>query len=87
MHKSDNLSFCVINFQSIGNKKTELHNLIVSSEPDIIFGNETHLDPAVLGAEILAYNIPSQHKYRLFRKDWKELVEKGGGAVIVMSKP
>ena len=24
--KGDNLSFCVINFQSIGNKKTELHN-------------------------------------------------------------
>ena len=85
MHKSDNLSFCVINFQSIWNKKTDLHNLIVSSEPDIILGNETQR--AVLDAEILPYNIPPQHKYRLFRKDRKELVEKGGGGVIVMTKP
>ena len=68
-------------------KKTDLHNLIVSSEPDIILGNETHLEPAVLDAEILPYNIPPQHKYRLFRKDRKELVEKGGGGVIVMTKP
>ena len=85
--KGDNLSFCVINFQSIGNKKTELHNLIVSSEPDVILGNETHLDPATLDAEILPYNIPPQHKYRLFRKDRKELFDKGGGGVIVMIKP
>ena len=68
-------------------QKTDLHNLIASSEPDIILGNETHLDPAVLDAEILPYNIPPQHKYRLFRKDRKELVEKGGGGVIVMTKP
>ena len=77
VRKSDILSFCVKKFQSIGNKKTDLHNLIVSSEPDIILGNETHLDPAVLDAEI--YNIPPQPKYRLFRKDRKELVKKGEG--------
>ena len=53
-------------------------------------GNETHLDLTTLDAEILPYNIPRpppQHKYRLFRKDRKELFDKGGGGVIVMIKP
>ena len=54
--RENTLLFCVINFQSIRNEKTELHNFIVSNEPDIIPGNETHLDPAVLDAEILPYN-------------------------------
>jgi hypothetical protein len=56
VRRGDTLSFCVINFQSIRNKKTELHNLIISNEPDIILGNETHLDPVILDAEILPYN-------------------------------
>ena len=47
-----------ITYHCIGNKKSELHNLIASSEPDAILGNETHLDPTTIDVEILPYNIP-----------------------------
>ena len=85
--KTTNFKCLVMNFQSIRNKKTDLYNLISSMDPDVIIGNETHLDPSFLNAVILPYDIPTEHKYQTFRKDRKVLVDKAGGGVIVMVKP
>lgn len=84
---ANNLTCLVINFQSMRNKKTELYNIISCTEPDIIIGNETHLDPNVVDSEILPYGIPSEHKYKIYRKDRKALIDKGEGGVAILVKP
>jgi len=71
----------------VKNKQTELHNIISSCTPDIIIGTETHTDPTFNNAEILPANVPAEHIYQTFRKDRKELIEKGGGGVLIMVRP
>ena len=83
----DQFSCVVINFQSVKNKQTELYNIISCTQPDIIIGDETHLDPDYLDSEILPHGIPEEHCYKIFRKDRKSMVNKGGGGVMVMVKP
>jgi len=56
-------------------------------EPGVIIGDETHLDATYLDAEILPYDIPNEHKYKIYRKDRKTLIDKGGGGVVIMIKP
>ena len=84
---NDSFNCLVINFQSIRNKRTDLYNIISSMEPEVIIGDETHLDATYLDAEILPYDIPNEHKYKIYRKDRKTLVDKGGGGVVIMVKP
>jgi len=85
--KKENLDILVINFQSVKNKRTELHNIISSCAPDIIIGTETHTNSTFNNAEILPANVPAEHIYQTFRKDRKELIEKGGGGVLIMVRP
>ncbi|KAK6191217.1 hypothetical protein SNE40_002954 [Patella caerulea] len=83
----DKLTILIINFQSVRNKRTELHNIISSCAPDIIIGSETHIDNDYHNAEFLPPNIPAEHKYQIFRKDRKELINKSGGGVTIMVRP
>ena len=39
------LRILVMNYQSIKNKKAELHTIIESTKPDIILGNESQVTP------------------------------------------
>lgn len=41
---NDSFNCLVINFQSIRNKRNDLYNIISSIEPEVIIGDETHLD-------------------------------------------
>ncbi|KAK6186985.1 hypothetical protein SNE40_006239 [Patella caerulea] len=87
-HKvKDKLTILIINFQSVRNKRTELHNIISSCAPDIIIGSETHTDNDFHNAQFLPPNIPAEHKYQIFRKDRKELINKSGGGVTIMVRP
>lgn len=58
------LKVLTINFQSIKNKKPELESLIDSTNPDIIMGTETWLDPSIASSEYF----PAQN-YNVYRKD------------------
>lgn len=83
----DQFSCVVINFQSVRNKQTELYNILSSMSPDVVIGNETHLQQDYRNSEILPHDIPSELQYKIFRKDRGMLTDKGGGGVMVMVKP
>lgn len=71
-----------VNFQSIKNKKPELDILINSTQPDVIIGTETWLDP-----KTSAYEYISKDLYTIYRKD-RAPNKKGlcyGGVLIAIS--
>ena len=47
------LRILIMSCQSIKNKKAELHTIIDSAKPDIIFGNKSWLTPDIRNSEIL----------------------------------
>ena len=73
-----NLRVLNINFQSIKNKKEELCNIIDSSDPSVIIGTETWLNPNIHSHEIP----PPPPNYEVLRKDRKD----GYGGVLLAVK-
>ena len=73
----DTLRILNINIQSIRNKKALLHNLVETTETDIIIGTETWLNNSIHSSEI----IPTD-QYNIFRNDREG--SKGGGVLIVV---
>ena len=71
-----NIRVLIINFQSIKNKKEELCNIIESSDPSIIVGTETWLNPNIHSHEIFPPN------YEILRKDRSD----GYGGVLLAIK-
>ena len=65
-----------MNFQSIKNKKEEVNNLLHHSDPSVIIGTETWLNPSICSAEIFPPN------YEVFRKDRRD----GYGGVLLAVK-
>ena len=66
-----------INFQSIRNKKALLHNLVETTESDIIIGTETWCNNSIHSSEI----IPTD-QYNIFRND-REGSKGGGHGVLI----
>ena len=60
---TEGLRSIVVNFQSIKNKKAEFLLMLDRTNPDIIFGNETWLNPEIKNQEIFP------PEYTAFRKD------------------
>ena len=54
---------CIINFQSVNNKKADILHLIDTEKPDIIAGSETWLNSTVPSSEIFPAN------YNVYRSD------------------
>ena len=54
---------CIINFQSVNNKKADILHLIDTEKPDIIAGSETWLNSTVSSSEIFRAN------YNVYRSD------------------
>ena len=54
---------CIINFQSVNNKKADILHLIDTEKPDIIAGSETWLNSTVSSSEIFPAN------YNVYRSD------------------
>jgi hypothetical protein len=77
-HKADKIKINILNCRSIRSteKRSRLQTLIASTEPDILFGTESHLGPDYTNAETFDPN------YNVFRKDRKE----GGGGVFLLIK-
>ena len=73
----DTLRILNINFQSFKNKKALLHNLVESTETDIIIGTETWLNNSIHSSGI----IPTD-QYNIFRNDREG--SKGGGVLIAV---
>ena len=70
-----------MNCQSIKNKIAELQTFISSTEPDIVLGTESWLQPEVLSCEIFP------EEYAVYRKDRKTVKKtKGGGVFILVRK-
>ena len=67
-----------INFQSVRNKKPELHTLLDTERPDVVCGTESWLTPDISNSEIL----PPDLGYTMFRQDRKGNI--GGGVVILV---
>ena len=75
--KGNHLRILTINFQSLRRKGKELEALIEETEPDIILGNETWLDPDILSPEIL----PTSLGYCMLQRDRPG--DHHGGVVII----
>ena len=73
----DTLRILNINFQSIRNKKALLHNLVETTETNIIIGTETWLNNSIHSSEV----IPTD-QYNIFRNDREG--SKGGGVLIAV---
>ena len=72
------------NFQSIKNKTPEFWNLVDSTKPDIIIGNESQLTPDVHNNEIFSPQMTEMiGKYHIFRRDREHT--SGGGVFIAVS--
>ena len=65
-----------INFQSLRKKGKQLETLIESTDPDIILGTETWLDPNIKNSEI----IPDYYQYDVERRDRPN--DPHGGVII-----
>lgn len=74
------LRVLTINFRSCKNKVPQIENLITSSKPDIIIGNETWLNKNILSSEIF----PSDIFEDVFRRD--RTGKEGGGVLIAIRK-
>ena len=73
---SSSLRSLTINFQSLREKKAELLNILETTDPDIVFGNETWLTPNHHSSEFFP---PTYHVYRKDRSD-------GYGGVLLAVK-
>ena len=74
------LSFLIINFQSLWNKRVALANLASESRSDVIIGTETWLtsgDQGIKNSELLLDD------YDIFRRD---RATKGGGVMLAVKK-
>ncbi|CAC5391834.1 unnamed protein product [Mytilus coruscus] len=80
INRQTSLRVLNINFRSCKNKVAQIENLITSSKPDIIIGNETWLNKDVKSSEIF----PSSLFEDVFRRD-RECKE-GGGVLIAIKK-
>ena len=80
---SNQLRICIVNFCSFVsyNKHLKLYQLIETHKPDIIIGNETHLNKDINRREIFP---PSYVYSPPVRKD-RDSGEKGGGVVIAVN--
>ena len=67
-----------INFQSVRNKKPELHTLLDTERPDVVCGTESWLTSDISNSEIL----PPDLGYTMFRQD--RIGNIGGGVVILV---
>ena len=64
-----------VNFQSIKSKQGQVKNLVESTQPDIVLGTETWIDPTITDNQIFPPN------YHIYRHD-RNL--KGGGVLIAI---
>lgn len=71
----NNLRAVIINFQSLRKKKTDLQITIDNTDPDLIFGSETWLDPSIATSEIFPEG------YTVYRKDRNS---RGGGVLLAI---
>ena len=53
-----------MNYQSIKNKKVELHTIIDTAKPDIILENESWLTPDIKNLEFFPDSFDAVRKYR-----------------------
>lgn len=77
-HKEKPLKLLNINFQSIGNKTSQLHALLETEDPDIIVSTETWLNDSVFSSEFLP------DRYQIFRRD--RITDTTGGGVFLAFK-
>ena len=70
------LKVCIVNFQSVKNKKADIRNLIKEEDPDIIAGTETWLNTDIASAEFFPAN------YQVLRQD--RLTSSHGGALLAL---
>ncbi len=61
--KTESVRVLIVNCQSLGNKKSHLETVIKSSNPDIIIGTESWLEPKTKSSEFFPAN------FQVFRKD------------------
>ena len=73
--KQHNLRCIVVNCQGIKNKPAELQAAVEHTNPDVIFGSETHIDSSVNTAEVFPKG------YTVYRKD-RNL--QGGGVFLAV---
>ena len=71
------MKIIVINFRSIKNKREEVNNNIDQSDPSVIIGTETWLNPSTNSCEYFPPN------YEVIRKDRKEWY---GGVLLAVKK-
>ena len=76
--KFPKLKILNINFQSVRNKKAELHTLLDTECPDVVCGTESWLTPDISNSEI----IPPDLGYTMFRQDRTGNI--GGGVLILV---
>ena len=77
-HKKNKLRVLVVNFQGMRSKQEVIQEMLMSTDPDIVLGTETHLDEDVNIREILPDNYTQvQRRDRGSRK---------GGGVIIFSR-
>ena len=76
----NNLRVLTVNFRSSKNKVPQIENLLTSSKPDIIIGNETWLNKNVLSSEVF----PSTLFEGVFRNDRDS--REGSGVLITIRK-
>lgn len=80
INRQNSLRVLNINFRSCKNKVPQIENLLTSSKPDVIIGNETWLNKNVLSSEVL----PSTLFEDVFRND--RIGKEGGGVLIAIKK-
>ncbi|CAG2235098.1 unnamed protein product [Mytilus edulis] len=69
------IKMLTVNFQSIKSKQGQVKNLVESTQPDIVLGTETWIDPTITDNQIFPPN------YHIYRND-RNL--KGGGVLIAI---
>jgi len=74
-HTNRPLRVLNINFQSARGKVAEIHNLLLSTKPDILIGTETWLDQEINTCEIFP------REYSVYRRDRPS---RGGGVLIAV---
>ena len=76
--KQTNLRVLMVNCQSICNKVQEFHHVLESTQPDIVLGTDSWLNPSIANSEIFPPD------YTAFRNDRKS--GKSGGGVFIAAK-
>jgi len=79
-HKRNSMRILVINFQSLRKKGKLLEAIIETTNPDIIIGSETWLDPSIKSSEI----IPEYLNFDIERRD--RPTDSHGGVLIAAKK-